>query len=67
MYFLFDPLQVGVFNFNPFFKNKGINDYFYIAKHFCSEITEFTFPEDILAAEYDSSNDVSDMLSPMNF
>ncbi len=41
IYFHFDPLKVGVFNFNPFFKNKGINDHFYIAKHFCSEITEF--------------------------
>ena len=51
-------LQVGVLNFNPYFRQKGDNDHFYITKHYCSEVTELSFPEDILAAEYDSSNDV---------
>ena len=49
---------MGVLNFNPYFKQKGDNDHFYRTKHYCSEITEISFPEDILAAEYNASCDV---------
>ncbi len=45
-------------NFNPYFVKQGDSDHFYKTKHLCSEITEISFPENILAAEYDVSNDV---------
>lgn len=52
------PHQVGVLNFNPYFKKKGDHDRFYVAKTYCSEIIEINYPEDILSAEYETSNDV---------
>ena len=47
--------QVDALNFNPFFRNKGDNDHFYIAKHNCSEITEFSFPEETLRGGTETS------------
>lgn len=58
IHFYYLYVQVGVLNFNPYFRKKGGNDNFYLTKHYCSEITEISFPEDILAAEYEASNDV---------
>ena len=54
-------VQVGVLNFNPYFKPPDENGVPFVSKTYASDIVNILYPEDILASEIEKSSDVRAM------
>lgn len=55
-------LQVGVINFNPYFKQSESAALPFETKAFASDIVEVKYPENVLSSEIERANDVSCMI-----